>query len=47
MISKHSMPAADKVIPTSESTVARLQGSCSISTQGEQSTKTGQMKIKK
>ena len=47
MISKHSKQAADKVTPTSESTVARPQGSCCISTQGEQRTATGQMKIKK
>ena len=47
MISEHSKQAADKVTPTSQSTVARLQGSCYIGTQGEQSTTTGQMKIKK
>ena len=46
MISEHSKQAADKVTTTSQSTVARLQGSCSIGTQGEQSTTAGQMKIK-
>ena len=47
MISEHSKQAADKVTPTSQSTVARLQGCCSIGSQGEQSTITEQMKIKK
>ena len=47
MISEHSKQAADKVTPTSKSTVARLQGSCSIGAQEGQSTATGQMKIRK
>ena len=46
MISEHSKRSADKLTPTSQSTVAIPQGSCSISTYGEQST-TGQMKIQK
>ena len=47
MISEHSKQVADKVTPTSQSTVEGAQGSCSIGTQGEQSTTTGQMKIRK
>ena len=47
MIYEHSKWAADKLSPISQSTVATLQGSCSIGTYGEQSTTTGQMKIKK
>ena len=46
MISECSKLAADKLTPTSQSTVATLQGSCSIGTHGGQSTTTGQMKIK-
>ena len=38
MISECSKQVADKVTPTSQSTVARLQGSCFIGTEGEQST---------
>ena len=47
MISKHSKWTIDKLAPTSQSTVATLQGSCSISTYGEQSTTIEEMKIKK
>ena len=47
MISEHSKWAADKLAPTSQSTVAAPQGSCSIGTYGEESATTGQMKIKK
>ena len=47
MISEHSKQTADKLTSTSQSTVATLQESGSIGTQGEHSTTTGQMKIKK
>ena len=47
MISEHSKQAADKLTSTSQSTVATLQGSSSFGTQGQQSTTTGQIKIKK
>ena len=47
MISEHSKWAADKLAPTSQSTLATLQGSCSIGTYGEQNATTGQIKIKK
>ena len=36
MISEHSKQAADKLAPTSQSTVPTLQGSCSIGTYGEE-----------
>ena len=44
MISEHRKWVADKLTSTSQSTVATLQGSSSIGTQGEQSTTTGQIK---
>ena len=37
MISEHSKQATDKLAPTSQSKVAALQGSYSISTYGEES----------
>ena len=47
MLSEHSKWAADKLAPTSQSTVATLQGSCSICTYREERATTGQMKIRK
>ena len=47
MISEHSKWVANKLAPTSQSTVATPQGSCCIGTHGEESATTGQMKIKK
>ena len=51
MISENSKQAADKLTPTSQSTQSTVptpQGSCSISTYGEERAMTGQqMKIKK
>ena len=47
MISGYSKWATDKLAPTSQSTVATLPGSCSIGTYREESTTTGQMKVKK
>ena len=48
IISEISKWAADKLTPTSQSTVPTLQGSCSINTNGEErATTKPQMKIKK
>ena len=48
IISENSKRAADKLTPTSQSTVPTPQGSCSINTFGEErATTEPQMKIKK
>ena len=48
MISENSKRAVDKFTPTSQSTVATPQGSCSIGTYGGERAMTGQqMEIKK
>ena len=48
MISENSKQEVDKLTPISQSTVPTPQGSCCISTYGEERTMTGQqMKIKK